>query len=449
MTHFRLYLLGLLLLFGAFVALEYYRPRPLNWQPTLSNKDKIPYGTYALYDVLPQLLGTGSVESVRLPVYNQLFKEDEPDTTGDSVAASRSAAAPSSTGRDSASALAPASGQAKPSGPAPTLPMQPTTYFFIANQFAISQLEGQALLAFVAAGNDVFIAAEELDNAGGRAVFADSLGVRFQEADSARTPGLPRPDSVLVRLVNPALGPATLRLPAQAATARLVVRGGHQGITLATDAQGRAVLLRLNHGRGQVYLCSVPIILSNYYVLAPRHRPFALGALSYLPTGRPVWWDEYQKQGRLGEQSVLRVLLAHDSLRTAYYLLWVTAILFIVIEARRRQRIIPVSKPLPNTTLLFTRTVASLYQQGRSHNRIAEKKVSLFLDYLRSRFHEPAPDLGDDAFRERLSQKAGLPRLRIDELLRLINFVRTAPVVTDRELLTLSRAIRDFKQEST
>ncbi|RZK55558.1 MAG: hypothetical protein EOO59_10475, partial [Hymenobacter sp.] len=82
MTTFRWYLLGLLGLFGAYVAYEYYKPKPLDWTPTLSNKDRIPYGTYALYDLLPDLLGTDSVASVRLPIFNQLLGADEPDATG-------------------------------------------------------------------------------------------------------------------------------------------------------------------------------------------------------------------------------------------------------------------------------------------------------------------------------------------------------------------------------
>ena len=65
-------LLGLMLLFAGYVALEYHRPKPPDWTPTYANKDKIPYGTYVLYDQLPRLLGTDSVEVVRLPVYNQL-----------------------------------------------------------------------------------------------------------------------------------------------------------------------------------------------------------------------------------------------------------------------------------------------------------------------------------------------------------------------------------------
>lgn len=474
MTTLRWYLLGLVALFGAYVALEYYRPKPLDWTPTLSNKDKIPYGTYALYDVLPQLLGTAAVESVRLPVYNQFFDEDEPDaeaaadeaSEADTTAQASEAAPADTTTRatpaDSAAhASAPLAEAAAPdsatvtatidtattAAPTPSLPQQLTSYLFVNTTFSASDPEAKALLAFVAAGNDVFIAASYFGGGRHGNLLTDSLGVRLREADSAARPSLRAADSVRVHLLNPALSHSPVLLPASTANLRLAVRAGRQGATLAADAQGRAVLIRLDHGRGHVYLCSIPLLFSNYYVLRPRSRPFALAALAYLPTGRPVWWDEYQKQGRVGEQSLLRVLLAHDGLRTAYYLLLVTTLLFVLVEARRRQRIIPVLKPLPNTTLLFTRTVASLYRQGSNHSRIAEKKVGLFLDYLRTRFQEPAPDLSDATFRERLSQKAGLPPARVDELVRLINLARTAPIINDQQLLTLSRAIRDFKQE--
>ena len=183
------------------------------------------------------------------------------------------------------------------------------------------------------------------------------------------------------------------------------------------------------------------VLASVFFVLS-----FAAAALAYLPARRS-WWDEYQKQGPVGEQSLLRVVFAHEALRVAYYLSLIGALLFMLVEARRRQRIIPTLKPLPNTTLLFTRTVAGLYRQGRSHEVMAEKKVGLFRDYLRNRFQETNPDFSDADFRERLSQKSGLPRPRVDELLRLVNFARTAPRITDRELLLLSKALRDFKRE--
>ncbi|UOQ65229.1 hypothetical protein [Hymenobacter volaticus] len=82
MTTFRWYVLGLALLFGAYVAVEYYRPKPLDWTPTFQNKDKIPYGTYVLYDLLPDIMGVEKreVRTIRVPIYNQIEGEDEPDT---------------------------------------------------------------------------------------------------------------------------------------------------------------------------------------------------------------------------------------------------------------------------------------------------------------------------------------------------------------------------------
>ncbi|MFD1468258.1 DUF4350 domain-containing protein [Hymenobacter caeli] len=497
LSTFRLYLLGIGLLFAGYVALEYNRPKPLDWTPTYFNKDKIPYGTFVLFDQLPRLLGTDSVAVVRLPAYSQLTGAapdagvDVPETpTGPPPAAPDSAAdlAPDSAAPDSAAAAVPAdsvattdsadSGATRTASPsadstaaadseeeatdsgttvaaADSLPLRPerANYLFINDGFAASRPDLRALLGFVARGNDVFITADDFGGPLGRA-----LGVRTD--DTAPTlppgaPGRPRPDSVTLRFTNPALAGARYRLPA-AAGARLVLdsvtgpgarRGPPPtGRTLATDAQGRAVLLRLDHGAGHFYLCSVPLAFTNYYFLQPRTAGFAAGALAYLPA-RQTWWDEYQKQGALGEQSLLRVLLAHPALRGAYYLTLLGALLFVLVEARRRQRIIPTLKPLPNTTLLFTRTVAGLYRQGRNHALIAEKKVALFLDYLRVRFHEASPDLGDNDFRERLSQKAGLPRARVDELLRLVNLARTAPQIDDRALLQLSRAINAFRRE--
>ncbi len=446
MTTFRWYLLGLLALFGAYVALEYYRPKPLDWSPTLSSKDKIPYGTYALFDGLPQVLGTDSVANVRLPIFNQLLGSEEPQLRK---------GRPTNVTFENDSVDA-ANDQAAATLEAEALPLTATRaqYLFINQEFTASHLEVNALLRFVAQGHDVFIAAEEFPARSRAGSLADTLGFRTYPADSTLervlAPGLGRRDSTALHLLGVGAPAGPFWFDATAVSSRLALtkRRAHRGATLAADAQGRPVLLRLDHGRGHFYLCSVPLAFGNYWLLRPRTADFAFAALSALPAGRPVWWDEYQKQGRAGEQSILRVVLGHPALRTAYYLLLATGLLFVLVEARRRQRVIPTLRPLPNTTLLFTRTVAGLYQQGRNHAQIAEKKTALFLDYLRTRFQEPTPDLADDAFRERLSQKAGVPRPRVDELVRLINFARTAPAVTDRELLILSRAIQDFKRES-
>ncbi|MBH8568871.1 hypothetical protein KB206_08255 [Microvirga sp. STS02] len=501
---FRWYLLGLLALFGAYVALEYYRPKPVDWRPTLINKDKIPYGTYVLYDQLPRLLGTDSVQTTRLPIYNQLTGISLKITDALAESQARTITAGDSSHQTKAyvrditdSTNQPAEKQPLPSahpkssgssGPRlddeyPAEPVVDTAavasdssttsedeyeendeeghdrttehllslranYLFVNTTFEASATDAHALLRFIANGNDVFIVAENVGDS--TSALLDTLGVRTR---TVKLPthvgprGLPVPDSVTVRFTNPALAGPCYRLPGGDANVRFVVDSGRVGRALATDAQGRPVFVRLDYGRGHVYLCSVPIAFTNQFVLRPASTQFAATALSYLHA-RPTWWDEYQKQGRLGDQSLLRLVSGHEALNTAWYLLIIGGILFVLVEARRRQRIIPTLKPLPNTTLLFTRTVASLYRQGSSHALIAEKKVGLFMDYLRTHFQETSPDFGDENFRERLSQKSGLARPRVDELLRLVNFARTAPQMNDQQLLQLSRALTDFKREA-
>lgn len=507
-SNFRWYLLGLLALFGAYVALEYYRPKPVDWSPTLINKDKIPYGTYVLYDQLPRLLGTDSVETTRLPIYNQLTgvalevtdalaeaqsrtitTEARPEPATDSTTTTESGSTNSesnSSALDStsetasgatatASADTPATSEegadadetSTPDSTAQTgnsadenehIPQHDlvashlrhvrANYLFVNAEFAAEKADASALLRFIANGNDLFIVAENFGDS--TSALLDTLGIstRVVKLPTHAGPrGLPVPDSVTVRFTNPALAGPRYRLPGGDANVRFVVDSGRVGRALATDALGRPVFVRLDYGRGHVYLCTVPIAFTNQFVLRPATSQFAATALSYLPA-RPTWWDEYQKQGRLGDQSLLRLVNSHEALNTAWYLLIIGGILFVLVEARRRQRIIPTIKPLPNTTLLFTRTVASLYRQGSSHALIAEKKVGLFMDYLRTRFQETSPDFGDEDFRERLSQKSGLTRPRVDELLRMVNFARTAPQMNDQQLLQLSRALTDFKREA-
>ncbi|GGE94441.1 DUF4350 domain-containing protein [Hymenobacter cavernae] len=410
---FQLYLLGLVVLFGAYVLVEYNRPKPVNRTPTFINHDKIPYGTYALFDLLPDLFGR-RVQTVREPIFNQLYPEASPDTPE----------------RDSTVHFP-----------------HDVNYCFVNRSFRFDSLDCDALLRFVASGNNVFIAAEEFDSQ-----LSDTL--HFDTDADARVrplrnfPGRLRADSVSLRFAAGLASGRRFHYPRSLADMHFTLDSAAAPRVLATDAQNRPVLLRFAHGRGSFYLCSVPIAFTNLYVLRPQTSDFAFASLSYLPAPRTIWWDEYQKQGRPGQQSLLRVVLRYPALRTAFYASLVGILLFILFEAKRRQRIIPVLKPLPNTTLLFTRTVASLYRQGSNHQLIAEKKVGLFLEYVRTRFQENTTNIADEQFRERLAQKSGLARGRVDELVRLINFARTAPRVSDVELLTLSRLISAFRRDA-
>ncbi|QJX45741.1 DUF4350 domain-containing protein [Hymenobacter taeanensis] len=354
MTRFRAFYLGLVLLFVAFVLVEYFRPTPTNWSPTFINRDKIPYGTYVLFDALPRLFPGQSVSTVRQPIANQLLPTLDGDINPDSV-------------------LAP---QAQP-----PLLGQSASYIFINSDFYCSRLDRDALLRYVAAGNTAFIAAEQFDNLLQDTLHFDTkpyIGLdSLMSRRIRRTQGnlAPAAKQTALTLLAPPRGAASqYRFPIDDVQWHFEAYPGCRATVLAIDAKRRPVLLRVPLGQGALVLSSTPAVFSNYTLLRPHSPNYAFAAMSLLPATQSVFWDEYQKQGSLGEQSLLRVLKQNTALRWALYTGLAGLVLFAFFEARRRQRIIPVLKPLPNTTLLFTRTVAALYRQGTNHALIAEKK---------------------------------------------------------------------------
>lgn len=394
---FRLYLGLLAALLALYAVAEAYRPPNLSWAHTYQNTDRIPFGTYALVDLLPELFATEEVTVVRAPVLNQIQ-------------------------------------ECAPSSAVAGVVSKPLNYLFISPKLSLDSLDQARLLAFAAAGHHVFIAADNLPD-----VLLDTLGL-IQRPIHA--PTAPSRDTVRLFFAGDSTGRA-YRFASDDLSGHFRQKGLAPNpalTTLAADAAGRAVLVRARRGFGDITVCSVPTAFTNYFVLRPATAGFAWQALSGLPPG-PVWWDEYSKQGRAGSDSLLRVVLQHTALKMAFWLLLTGGGLLLFVHGRRRQRVIPVVAPLPNNTLQFVQTVAALYQQGDNHAIIVRRQIDLFLDHVRTRYRLPTDDLTADDFRAALALKTGLPRADLDELLRRLAGLRASSFVSDTDLLWLSEAL--------
>jgi hypothetical protein len=161
----------------------------------------------------------------------------------------------------------------------------------------------------------------------------------------------------------------------------------------------------------------------------------------------PVWWDEYQKQGREEADSVFRVLLEHEALRWAYYIALAGLVLFVFFEGKRTQRIIPVLESPRNTTLEFVQVVGNLYFNFQDHKIIAEKKIHYFMEYLRQHFYAASPEL-DAPFRELVAAKTGLALEEITLLCCLIGDIRAATKISEKQLIALNRQLEDFYRQA-
>jgi hypothetical protein len=215
---------------------------------------------------------------------------------------------------------------------------------------------------------------------------------------------------------------------------------------LAVNDKNRPVTIRVKWGKGSLILNSTPLAFTNIYLLAGENHEHIATLLSCLPK-QDVEWTEYYQVGRMEASSPLRFILSNEPLRWAYYICILSLLIFMVFEMKRKQRIIPIIKPLDNTTLEFVSTVGNLYYQHGDHKNAAEKKINFLLEHIRTKFWLSTTKLNDD-FIKSLSGKSGLPIEEITQLVATILRIQSRPQISAFELVDLNEKIEKFNNAS-
>ncbi|RDV14198.1 DUF4350 domain-containing protein [Pontibacter diazotrophicus] len=388
MKGYRRYIALIVVLFGALVMLDYFRPKPVDWSQTFSRKDKIPYGTYALYELLPEMFEGEPVQSVREPIYNHL----QDSTLGGN-------------------------------------------YIFVNKFFAVDSLDTNLLLDFVQRGNDVFIASENFSFD-----LSDTLHFETDMLDNTD------PDSTgLLFTTQPQQKVYTYPANNNQFYLEVTQQEGHEA--LGRNKAGKLVFMKVPFGEGHFYISTVPLAFTNYQLLTLNQSAYAATALSHLPV-QPVYWDEYQKQGRLDEQSIFRVLMRHEPLAWAYYIALFTMVLFLLFKSKRTQRIIPVLDPPRNTTLDFVKVIGSLYFNQGNPKNIAEKNITYFLEYLRLHYHM-STSIPDEELRERVIARSGADAEVVTNIFNLIHSIRQSDGIGEQTLMLLNNNLEDFYRQTS
>lgn len=384
----------LLILFATVVAyalFEYYRPKPIDWTPTYENDDKIPFGTQALFELLPGVMNQSSIQTVRLPVYNFLT-------------------------------------ETKPAGR--------SNYVFVCRSFEADGNDQKQLFRYVSRGNNCLISAYDMPDSLGKAL---GFKADLREPDEA--------DSTLHQnFTNSQLRRAAgYVFPRDDGRNFLRLRKAGGITVLGRNARREPVFIRVAYGKGQFFIHNLPLAFTNYYLLDDKTSDYAFKALSYLPA-LPTYWDEYQKQGRFDEsqQSVLRYVWSQPALRWAYYIVVLGLLFYVIFAGKRTQRIIPVVEPPQNTSLDFVKDVGRLYFQQRDHDNVARKKIQYFLADLRDRYGLNTNSL-DREFTKTLARKSGASPDETAELVRLLRDGQKSINLSEYDLLMINQAIERFK----
>jgi hypothetical protein len=379
------FIIPVFVVFVLLILVKMFTPEPTNWNPSYSKNDKIPYGSYILYDVLSELFGGIKVETTNLPFYNIVKQKN----------------------------------------------IENKNIIITCSSFTPDELDVKVLTNLLKQGNDVFIAANSFGEK-----FIDSL--KFHTNYSFFS-GF---DSVEINFSNP-----TLKRDYD----YKFVQGNYSHyftdfdtskvVVLGANSSGFTNFLKVKVGKGNLYLHTVPNIFTNYNLLKSE-REYIFKCLSYLKV-RDVIWDEYYKEVNKYQSTPIRYILSQPALKWAYFTFLFSIILFVIFKGKRDQRIIPIIKPLTNTTLEFISTVGNLYLKQSNHKNIADKKINYFLDYIRTKYSIKTSLLNEE-FIVILAEKSSFDKTLIRKLISIINSVSVSRSITKETLLELNNLIENF-----
>jgi hypothetical protein len=223
---------------------------------------------------------------------------------------------------------------------------------------------------------------------------------------------------------------------------------------LGFDELNRPNFIRLRAGKGNVYVHTVPLAFSNYFLLHKNNMGYYENALSMIPKDtKQLVWDEYFlfKQQYMHEspndsndegKGFMSVLFQYPGLKWGFLSALFLLALFVFIEMRRKQRYIPEIKKPSNDSLEFVKTIGRLYFEKRDHNNLCRKLSIYFLEYIRNRYNLVTTKL-DENFIKTLQYKTGYPENDLRGIISFINNINTI-IITDAQLKTFHQKLEDF-----
>lgn len=368
-----------------FVAVTVFKPEPVDWSASFSRSDKIPYGCYIPYQLLPDCFPGAAISVTHDSIYDTLR------------------------GRQ----------------------FRGVNYIIIDTTLSLDKYDTGELMRFVSRGNSVFMAASfYLDE------FAKVMEIRTAPEDIVA-------DRMGVNFTNPRLAARKQYLCRKGVgNIRFISFKKRGASVLGVNERNGANYIRIRHGRGSFYLSALPFAFTNFNMLTDNNVEYVFRALSYLPARR-TFWDEHYKSSIAVPGTPLRYVLSREPLTWAYYTGMAGLLLFILFKARRRQRSIPVMRPPANATLDFVATVGGLYHQRGDHKNIADKKMLYFYDFLNSRFQIDALHR-DENFYDRVAERTGAPEDLVRRLFEGFDSAMYGKTLSDGELLRINGLIEEF-----
>lgn len=385
----KIYLFFLVLIFIGIIWADATKERPINWRESYSLNEKIPFGLYVFNQEHKAFFKPQIVEKFSQSPYEFL---DKKYNTIDSIYDTNG------------------------------------TVLLIENKSEIDEYSENELFYFASHGNTIFYS-----NSNFSQKFKDSLGFEIDYSNNFT-------DSLQFRLNQKTANFHFYKGINNAYFSKIdSTKTEILGTQLNSEGEEFPNFIKVQHVNGNFYLHLQPVAFTNFNLLN-KNKAYTEQILNFIPSKSPIYWKVKQYDNQELINSPLRYILSQPALKWAWFLAWITFIIFMIFNAKRRQRIIPIVEPLKNTTVDFTKTIGNLYFQEKDHQNIADKKIIFFLEKIRNEYYIDTYNL-DETFINRVNQKTGRPKKDIEDVVFIIKKIRNQSNTTEKELVTFNELL--------
>jgi hypothetical protein len=375
----KIYIAALVFILILILIGDYNKQKTIDWRPTYSVNDKIPFGLYVFDKEIGGILKNQKIERIPdITPYEFLDSKYNEDTLVETYTVKG-------------------------------------TFINISQQNNLDDQSAKEIMYFVSHGNNAFLSMTNFPK-----TLLDSLKFEYS--------------SNLLQTKDASVWMANKKLSSKIYKSTSDIADYFSKIdTLNTTVLGyegnpkykkNINFIKVPYKNGYFFLHTNPVAFTNYNLLKKDRYQYTEKVLSYIPKGDVFWYTKSPNDENISA-SPLRYIFSQPALKWAWYLFLIGMFVFILFNAKRKQRIVPILQPLSNLTIDFTKTIGNLYYQEGDHKNIIDKKIIYFLERIRTEYLIDTTKL-DDEFVKKLHHKTGKDEKDIQELVLLINEYRNS-----------------------
>ncbi len=384
------HILFLLASFLVLLIFELMSPKKIDWSLSFERSDKIPFGTYVLYDLLPNIFSKNEITLNEKSLYERFNKSESQDNI-----------------------------------------------IIITKTFSPNKMDLNELLDIVYKGSNAFISANEIYGK-----FADTLKLSL---DFFFRKSIIEADTNILNYTNSKIKTDSGYIYYKALNSYYISKfDTTNSLVLGFSKDSLVNFIKISHGRGHFFINTNPLAFTNYNLLLRNNYEYVSKSLSFLPNRNTIW-DEYYKPNKKISRTPLRYILSNKALKYAYYLLIVGIFIYIIFESNRKQKIIPVINAPKNTSLEFINTISRLYYSKGNHRDIAIKKFKYFIDFLNSKYF--ISDYNKEDI-NKIAEKTGVNSVLINDIFTRYNNIVECKNISSDQLIKFNDKIEKFYSQT-